>query len=381
MEQKIGMSILCIILILQSYYMMQRYPKLKQCIADQNESIATGESKLQELNEGLGKIQQLQLQLEVMQTKEAALQSSIPEEDTMVLQMYTLNQYMKLNGLYQFKITDEGREVYKGDVGNIIKQYYILDFISSYDEAKTFIRNLNNAREMITIQNVMLTNQVQEINDKDEMKVLQEHFGKDLSEVVQTQLRLVMYTQEGKTEKDRSETQGVIHNEAPFTNVYNKDMNEKSDRVDESIEVSQEIFDEESGRDIFEITLVDLFTSGETYKLSGPGEKHAGLISKENIYMTLKIDQVGYSIKIEDEKGNVKQDSCTIQVKKPILYLESTMRQIQEVMPQIYIYIYNDLEEDLEVKLNGSLLENVHIYNEFEEELSKGESKGSIKIS
>lgn len=152
MEQKIGMSILCIILILQSYYMMQRYPKLKQCIADQNESIATGESKLQELNEGLGKIQQLQLQLEVMQTKEAALQSSIPEEDTMVLQMYTLNQYMKLNGLYQFKITDEGREVYKGDVGNIIKQYYILDFISSYDEAKTFIRNLNNAREMITIQ-------------------------------------------------------------------------------------------------------------------------------------------------------------------------------------------------------------------------------------
>lgn len=384
LRRKIEIGILCMSLGLQCYYIIKKYPTIKQYIYTQNERIVADESKLQELDEGLKQLPKMKMQLDIVSAKGAAIQNTIPKDTTAISQIHLLKKYMDLNAFYNPKITDEGREVCEEEVGHIVKQYYTLEFTSFYDEAKSFVAHLNSAREMITIQDLTITNQIQEVESEEVIRALKIHFGDNLSEVVTTKLSLIMYTQEdskGQEVAPISDVNSFICNETPFENTNGSRINSLGYLTGTSIEESKKT--SERAQDIFEITLADLLTSGETYKLSGPGAEQTsvGIISKENIYMTLKIDKQGYVLIVEDEKGNIKQDSYTMEVKAPNLYIESTMQQIQEVMPQIYVYIYNDLEEVLEVKLNGSLLENVHIYNKFEEEVLRGEAKGSVKVT
>lgn len=380
--RKIEIGIICVSLVLQCYYMVKKYPVTKQCMYAQNEQLIAEESKLQQLNNGLTKLPELKQQLEIVEAKVAAFEKKFPEGETTATQMHVLKKYMHINGFYNTKLTDEGQDVCETEVGRIVKQYYTLEFTSFYDEAKAFIAHLNSAREMITLQNVTMTNQVQEIEDEKVIHALKARFGQDLSQVVTTQITLTIYTREeekGQEEERSLEENSVIYSENPFKTTSNYEVD---NMVEESSNgLSHSDTNEVVQRDIFEIILADLFTSGETYKISGPGVKgvSVGLISEENIYMTLKIDAQGYAISVEDEKGNIKQNSYAMSLKSPAVYIESTMKQIQAKIPQINIYIYNDLEEEIEVQLGGSLLENVHIYNKFEEELAGGEVKGNVR--
>ncbi|MDF2878750.1 MAG: hypothetical protein K0S30_1846 [Clostridia bacterium] len=68
-------------------------------------------------------------------------------------------------------------------------------------------------------------------------------------------------------------------------------------------------------------------------------------------------------------------------IDEPSLSIESDIVKIQETMPEIHIYIKNYTEDMMDITLKGSLLETIHIYNEFDEEVRPGQTKGKVKLT
>jgi hypothetical protein len=130
--------------------------------------------------------------------------------------------------------------------------------------------------------------------------------------------------------------------------------------------------------------LWDVLASGDNYSFVGPGEAdtvYTGLKSSKNTYITLNIREDGYNVVMEDEQGNVKQNGALVPIDEPSLSIESDIVKIQETMPEIHIYIKNYTEDMMDITLKGSLLETIHIYNEFDEEVRPGQTKGKVKLT
>lgn len=134
----------------------------------------------------------------------------------------------------------------------------------------------------------------------------------------------------------------------------------------------------------FLISIGDILSSGDTYKLSGPGEddtRYVGIISDTNATMTLSVYDDHYELSVEDEKDQVEQTTIYIPIKTPTLRIISTMREVQTVMPNVHINVYNYSSDNMKISIEGTLLDNIHIFNEKGQEVAKGQTKGKISLT
>ena len=134
----------------------------------------------------------------------------------------------------------------------------------------------------------------------------------------------------------------------------------------------------------FSLQISDILTSGDTYMLSGPGtgdEHYIGLSSQQNTKISIVVYEDQYELTIEDEAGNVKQTHMSTSIANPYLRIVSSMRPLEEVMPNVHVYVYNYTDTIMNVTLEGTMTDNIHIFNEFDKIVSKGQTKGNISLT
>lgn len=376
----------------QGYYLVNYYSMDQMTISSNADEIASRTTRITQLEERLKMLPETEKELELVTAQQEAMLNTIPSGNSAVKQMVALRKYANVNTFYDTQLTEADSEVSEDEVATIIKKNYTMKFTSFYNEAKKFIESLNSAYQIANINSINISNEIQNTEDGDKLAALQVHFGQDLSQVVTTDLSFSVYVRKAEPEEEvyQPSYNMVDNSVAPFESLTKGTEKKAGEAVsktaapvlEESKPVQTTSQTNYSGS-VFELYVEDILTSGDTYKLVGPGEEktYLGLVSQSNVYITLTINDESYELSIEDENGNIKQTSYAMAVQKPLLYIESSMRQIQTVMPNVHVYVYNYGSDEMEVKLNGSLTQNVHIYDKFDEELSVGETKGNVKLT
>lgn len=399
--KSINMSdILCIIVFIliigiQGYYLVNYYSADQTTISSNADEINSRTTRIAQLEERLKMLPETEKELELVTSQQEAMLNTIPTANSAVKQMVTLKRFADVNNFYDGKLVEVGSTESQDEIATVIKKDYTISFTSTYDDARKFIESINTAYQIANINSVNVSNDIQNTEDAKVVKALQERFGKDLSQVVTTQLSFSVYVRKDEEtgEVYQPGYNMVTGSEAPFAS---RAKDQKSKDAGEAVTktaapVAQEVTPtttpaEESANysgSVFELYVEDVLTSGDTYKLVGPGESktYLGLVSQSNTYITITINDDGYELSIEDENGNVKQTSYSMDMKNPLVYIESSMRQIQTVMPNVHVYVYNYASDEAQVKLNGSMTKNIHVYDKFDEELSAGQTKGNVKLT
>lgn len=399
--KSINMSdILCIIVFIliigiQGYYLMNYYSADQTTISSNTDEINSRTTRITQLEERLKMLPETEKELELVTSQQEAMLNTIPTANSAVKQMVTLKRFADVNNFYDAKIVEAGSTESQDEIATVIKKDYTVSFTSTYNEARKFIESINTAYQIANINSVNISNDIQTTQDAKVVKALHQRFGNDLSQVVTTQLSFSVYVRKDEEtgEVYQPGYNMVTGSETPFAN---KAKDQKSKDAGEAVTktaapavqedtpaATPAVESADYSGSVFELYVEDVLTSGDTYKLVGPGESkpYLGLVSQSNTYITITINDDGYELSIEDENGNVKQTSYSMDMKKPLIYIESSMRQIQTVMPNVHVYVYNYASDEAQVKLNGSMTKNIHVYDKFDEELSAGQTKGNVKLA
>ena len=134
----------------------------------------------------------------------------------------------------------------------------------------------------------------------------------------------------------------------------------------------------------FLLNIGDALSSGDVYKLSGPGataDSYIGLSTTSNVDITVTINKDSYELDITDSEGHTKHTRVDYSITNPTFRIISGMHQLETVMPNVHVYIQNNIGSTAKVWLTGSLLENIHIYNGDNQEVQKGQTKGNVSLT
>ena len=354
-------SFISITFILLGIYIVKYHLKDLQTLKDNEEQILRYEGKIQALKSQLPKLSQIEEKTKIMNGQSKVVADRIPNVSSATEEMMKLQQYLENHEFYRIKLVEMGHSLLEE---NMTQRDYMISFVSPYEDVKALVENLNNAYQLINIHELEIDNEVQ--LQEDEVEILKNYFGEDLSDIVTTSLMFSIYVKENKKE-------GLYEVQIPTINPTSSPFN--------AYEKLEAFMAQKQGYTPFELVISDVLTSGDTYQLVGPGDtKHyLGLTSGEETEITIKIKDTGYAFEIKDCLGEVQEATYTYEVLAPYLTITSTMRQIHEVMPEVDIVLCNESSQDLTVEVSGSLLNQIHIYNAMHEEILQGETKGNIK--
>lgn len=392
--KKMSMLIGIIFIVgVHGYYLVNVYSK-NQVIIDhqvneikaQTEYLAKLETGLKQLPESKGTLEGLKAQLE-------AMKSTIPNVISDASLLAGLYNSFDASKFYDVQVIEESSLAAEDEVIPIVQKDYAVSFTSYYHEVKTFIENLNAAYQIIHINSIQIDNQLQLTENQEALEKLKNFFGEDLSEVVTIQLRFSVYVREDVSEEQEAYVPSLTiinSNNKPFDSVSFANRLEEEVQGEKNVTLPFTINADRGGEyeeiqylnSTFELYIEDILTSGDTYKLVGPGKEkqYLGLVTQSNAYITITIDDAGYAFSMKDENGNVKQITCEEAVQRPVLYINSSMQQVQNAMPHVHIYIYNYGDDEIKVGLKGSLLSHIHIYDHSDQEVQVGETKGNVKL-
>ena len=389
-----SMILLVFILGAQGYYLVNIYSKDQAKINNQVNEIQETTAYIVRLEEGLKQLPETKKELETIRSKQEAVKSTMPNMASTAKLLGEIYSIFDTNKFYDVQVVEVSSVPIKDEMIPIIQKDYNVSFTSYYGEVKDFIENINGAYQIIHMNNIQIDNQLQLTENEEMLETLQGFFGEDLSEVVSVQLNFSIYVRaemEEEQEEYAVSFNSINNNAKPFDGVgfanrlAGKGQAEEvvmsssvlsADRVEEYEEIPYL-------NSVFELYVEDILTSGDTYKLMGTGKEkqYLGLVTQSNVYITITINEAGYEFSMEDENGNVKQITCAEIMQQPVLYIHSSMRQVQNAMPHVHIYVYNYGKDEIQVDLEGSLLSHIHIYDKFDEEVQAGETKGNVKLT
>ena len=376
--------IVALVFVAQVAYLLTVYKDDKTVIANNKAEIDSIERRIAQLEERVKMLPETQKELELVTAKKMAMLNTIPTFIANSKQSSDLFRYMGLKNFMKqgVKVIDDEADTSVDDL--ILKSKYELSFVGRYKDVRDFVDSLNASYQIINVQAFALDNAIQEKEGIDALPY-KNHFGEDFDQLVTATLKLTMYTRVDENKADeiyQPDFDGRITVENNFKRVK-KSGQEVSPSVsqDEPIETQQP--ERVTATDIFTLNVGDILTSGDTYKLDGPGQGggYVGLISQANTHISLVIRDDGYEMSIEDEEGNVKQTSVTTTITNPGLNIISTMRPTDVVMPNVHVYVYNYTSQVMEVKMSGTLLDNIHVFNELDQQVRVGQAKGNIRVS
>ena len=376
------MGVFIIVIFAQVVYLLTIYKEDKMCIAANRRAIRSIETRIKHLDECVEKLPETKNELEQVASQKMAILNTIPTFVAGSKEGIELFRYMSINDFANvgFKAIIEENNANNEDE-LILKRSYELTFVGRYEEVQSFIDNLNRSYQIINIESLELSNEVQDLTNGKNLS-LYEYFGEDFKKLVEVKLKLTMYTRQSDSEDEE---------------IYQPDLDMRTNLEGafafiqkEETQISSFVSQEENApvkeraSDVFTLNIGDILNSGDTYKFGGPGENgggYVGLITEANVNITLVVRETGYEMRIEDING--AKDEMTIQtaITLPEMNIISTMRQIYDVMPNVHVYIHNHTNQVMKINISGDLTDHIYVFNEAGEQVGKGQTKGNIKLT
>ena len=368
----------------QIAYLLTVYKDDKTGIANNKAEISSIERRIAQLEERVKMLPETQKELELVTAKKMAMLNTIPtfvaggKENSDILRYMGLKDFVNQG----FKLINDEADTSMDDL--ILKSKYELTFVGRYKDVRDFVDSLNASYQIINVQAFAIDNAIQEKEGIDALPY-KNHFGEDFDQLVTATLKLTMYTRVNEDKVDeiyQPDFDGRITVENNFKRVKKSGQEVSPSVSQDEPTVEPQQSDRVTASDVFVLNVGDIFTSGDTYKLRGPGTGgYVGLISQVNTHVSIVIRDDGYEMSIEDENGNVKQTSVDMPITNPGLNIISSMRPLDQVMPNVHVYVYNYTQNVMEVKLSGSLVDNIHVFNESDQQVRVGQTKGNIYVS
>lgn len=322
------------------------------------------------------------------QTQKNAMKDKIPTTLSAARELAALLRIVQTHGFTDINIEALEQVNHNKEMGNFLEKKYKLKYTATYDETRQFIEALNASYQLINITSCKIDNSPQ--TKKEDITLWLKYAG-EMNKVVTTQIEFSMIMLKEISTEDEL-YMSIFTSLHQGENVFfNTDSIEQIPIPLDTQDTGQNQIPSQTGtqtstaqQSMFKLDLWDVLASGDNYSFVGPGPTdtiYTGLKSSKNTYITLNIREEGYDIAIEDEAGNVKQNGALIPIKTPHLSIQSNIVKIQENMPDVRIYIKNHTKDTINVQLKGSLLDKIHIYNELEQQVLPGQTKGKVKLT
>lgn len=376
-KNMIFFAIIIFILGIQLFYIMNIRTQLVREVLDIQSQSQLKQAELITQERQLKRLPQIKKELEQVNAEKNGVIEIIPTQISVVREFIELVRLMEANGFREIKIQQVEQIVHEEEKTSIIESRYRVTYTSTYTESKNFISNLNNSYQLINISSLNMDNAPQtageNLND----------YGDQLKQVISSTIEFTLFAVEGQSQEEIYTPHATISNNTynPFgkrSNITPQDVEPSSNQLSEPSDLSI------TKADAFNLNIWDELVSGDNYTFASPGpvdRLYTGLSSGDNVYVTLTLREDGYDVVMEDDVGRISQNSALLTLSDPSLHIDSSMKKIKEDMPHIKIYIKNYTTSEINVSLTGSLLENIFIYNEYDEPVLPGQTKGSVKLT
>lgn len=385
LKNSVYIATVVFVLLGQIAYLLTVFKDDQAVIASNKSEIISTEQRVARLEERLKLLPETEKELELVTAQKMAMVNTIPSFASGAKEASELSRYISLKDFVNisFESLADQQSTQESDEF-IYKRKYELSFTGRYEDIRDFIDYLNRSYQIITIDQFDINNDIQTGEDE-KAAVYALHFGEDFNQVVEAKVAITMFTRRSEVSNDEiyePDFDGRTNQTETFTRVKNAQVSFLTEPKNELTSELQ-IESDKIATALFTLNIGDLLTSGDTYKFGGPGPDgggYVGLISQANTQIRLVIRDNGYEMNIEDDKGNVKQTFVDTPITNPVLEIISTMRQVDAIMPHVSVYVYNYTSQMMDVTLTGSLLEQISIFNKSDEQVSKGQTKGSIRV-
>lgn len=383
--------IIALVFIAQIYYVFTYYKQDQETIANNRSQIAQVEDRIRTLEERLLLHEESKLELAQLQKQRTALIDKIPLQKAGSLAEEALFDALGMMPSTSIEIKLDNKENVTSELGKIIRASYNISFISTYADSRAFIGNMASMYQVANVKNYNFDTSVQQ-DEKKKLALYRRIFGSEhMSELGKTTVQCQLFYRPATMELD--EFYQSHHFQARSKDPFENTKVTKDEASDVAVEEEDDEADAEEdqeevlpiGDSHFYINIGDRLSSGDNYQIQGPGldtvSGYVGMISQNNCNMTISVYEDHYELKLEDSSGQIQETSVVYTTNIPDLRIYSTMRPIQDVMPNIHIYVKNYTSEIMPIALTGRLLENIHVYNLEEEEVAQGETKGNISLN
>lgn len=385
----IFIGVVTIVILAQFYYLFTSYKQDKETIAANRQEIASVQQDIDQLEERLVMHEESKKELARLEMQKTALLDTIPSQTQNSKFMSNMMNNLSLMDYMNLRVVDNGVETIENEIGKINKRTYEIMFTSTYTTSKKLIEHIAGMYQAANISQYNFNAGIQETAAED-MAEYYTLFGDDFYEIGETTFKLtVFYRVDGSISDEvyqpgvsgRASTEPFKNNKLEVAETSTSIPTDISEIPPIDVAPITELPESDSQ---FLISIGDILSSGDTYKLSGPGEddtRYVGIISDTNATMTLSVYDDHYELSVEDEKDQVEQTTIYIPIKTPTLRIISTMREVQTVMPNVHINVYNYSSDNMKISIEGTLLDNIHIFNEKGQEVAKGQTKGKISLT
>ena len=371
--------VIALVVFGQVYYLFNYYKKDMAQIAENKRQIQEVEIKIQGLEERLAHFEETKKELEDVKREQIALAEQLPNQNVKIRFLSEMLDYASLMKCDKISVIQENKDVITSNIGNVGVITNTLKFISTYDSSEKLVGNLNNMYQACNIQSFIFESGAYDDQDADLYKL---YFGKDFDSVGQTTLVYNTYYLTDDTISDEVYEPNITgkYNVNPFKKMDAKEGEEGKAASNDASPINPQtpgdnvIYPNAKPAD-FSINIGDILTSGDVYKISGPGEStnsYIGLNSRSDTTITISVYDDGYELTVEDKEGN-RNESGLIDytITNPTCHINSN----------VHVNIYNYASTKMNVVLAGSMTNNVHIFTTSGEEIFKGESKGNVSLT
>lgn len=344
------------------------------------------ESKLLNIND-------LRYELEMTKSQTTSLINIIPNASSTIEEFLDLTNFMDLYDFKNVTVVQVGTQQHITALTEVIEKQYTISYVAPYSESKKFISQLNNSSQLVAIKGCVIDTTPQ--SDAALSESLYE-YGDKMKEVVKTNLNISLYMVAGETLPEETYNHSFIGVSEPDNvffdtngvNAYDILQRESEKYVSNtSNQTTDSTVDIPSTTDTsydtyFSLELWDVLASGDNYSMVSPGSVdsvYTGMKTSKDVTINLDLTSKGYTVTMKDAAGITKSNTATYTIKNPMLSIVSNMVKVQDVMPNIKVYINNHSGETLKINLKGSLLNTITIYNEQGTPITK-DSTGNIRL-
>ncbi len=381
--------VIALVIIAQFYYGFTTYRDDCEAIAVNKEQIAEAQRKIDDLEAKLLKHEESKQQLKRLEIEKTALLEMIPNQTAYTQFLSHFYDYLCLIDFDEMLIKQNPATVINNGMGQIYKREYEIQYISTYTESKKMMEHINSMYQASNISKYTFDSSVQQ-GEGEKIEAYKARYGNGFYELGRTSFTFsVFYRAEDGIldEIYQPNISAQVNSTEPFRN--DKLVSGTAEGTDDMTLPGQTPVATPSNLPVvngssFDLNIGDILISGDIYKLSGPGEgvgRYVGLSSSSNVSATIVVYDDHYELSLEDDKGQVEQCSVYTTITNPTLRIISNMRQLEAVMPNVHVYVYNYTDKIMPVKLVGSLTENIHIFNEHDQHVTQGETKGNISLT
>lgn len=370
----------------QIYYFKGIHPIKVSEFENTTTEVNNKERQLNKLTDQLANIEEAKKEVDNKTLALEGMKAKLPPYTMAATQLLDMSRLMDSSNFRNIHITCHDSTPTTIGESPLASVPYTIKYIAPYEASKNFVENIRSAYQFVTISSMDINNAPQE---SEEDRALFD--GELQKQLVETTLEIsLLFDQALSKEELYHPALNMLKNPSgAFQNLKKTEQGEKSEApsVNNTSSAQNQIHDEAVAKNAnFILDIYDILRSGDTYRFQGPSSssnngEYVGLVSSEDVYINLNISNNGYSINLSDDESTKENGGSDMKITKPGMIITSEAKQIQEEMPQIHITIKNTNKDTMPIILQGTLLENIHIYDASGHELSSGETSGKITLN